>query len=178
MISFQLQTAHPFYQRVIPATYKALCIRYPFAPLKQVSLYESETPNDTSMGAAYPGGVIKLNAYWFSTSPDRLNDAAKRDPPVETGRGMIRWHGVMDNEPEQVLTHEFAHIVEQAAPEMIGRWSKEKWLAATKNPMLAPSGYALSIPAEFFAESFALYALGLASARQAREMSNLLAWIA
>lgn len=177
MVDYQLKQAHPFYQKEIPETYDDLLRRFPFTPLKRVEIYESEKPNDTSMGAAFPGGIIKLNAYWFSTGPERLNEAAKRDPEVDTGSGFIRWHGKMLDEPSQVLAHEFGHVVEMAAPELIQAWSEKRWQEATRYPMSAPSGYALSIPAEYFAESFALYALGLANNDQAQDIEELLSKI-
>lgn len=173
-IAFHLAGAHPEFARQIEETMRALSARYPFAPLRSVSLYEPRG-NDRSMGATYPGGRIEFNRYWFAGDPDRLNDAAKRDVLVETGGGRIGWHGRGVEEPDQVLHHEFGHVVNQAAPKLIDPWAKERWLAATRNPQCGPTGYALgSEPAEWFAEMFALCSLGLASREEQADMDALL----
>lgn len=174
MINFDLRDAHPKFASEIEKTFYKLCTRYPFAPLRSVALYEP-SGHDTSMGATYPGGKILLNAYWFAGDPDRLNDASQRHYMVEANGVRLGWHGRMIRQPQQVLHHEFFHVVNQAAPKLINPWAEERWLAATRNPSLAPSGYALgSEPAEWFAEAGALYSLGIASEEDAEDMYDLL----
>jgi hypothetical protein len=173
--TFDLSGAHPEYAAIIESTLRELQERYPWAPLKSVSLYDPSL-GDTSIAATYPGGEIRLNSYWFSGDPDRLNDAAKRDLVVNANGVKIGWHGRMVQEPEHVLHHEFGHIVAQGIPpDVLDPWQRERWLAATRDPMQAPAGYALSHdPEEWFAEMFALCSLGLASAEETAEMFALL----
>lgn len=174
LVNFNLRGAHPLFAAEIEKTLHKLCTQYPFAPLHSVSLYEPRG-HDTSMGATYPGGKILLNAYWFAGDPDRLNDASQRNYMVEANGVRLGWHGQMIKQPQQVLHHEFFHVVNQAAPKLIDPWAEERWLAATRNPYLAPSGYSLGgEPAEWFAEAGALYSLGLASEEDAEDMYNLL----
>lgn len=177
MVDYRLDKAHPEYQQIIPTTFDRLIARYPFATLKRVELIDPISKTDTSMGAALPGGVVQLNAYWFAGVPDRLNDAAKRDTLVPIGDRKIRWHGPMMDEPAQVLSHEFGHIIEQAAPEIIGMWAAKQWQAATEQPVLAPTGYSLANAAEYWAEAFAMFDLGFASEAQANAVKALLSGV-
>ena len=172
-IDFRLSGAHPRYAREIEAEFLSLSEQYPMARLRSVSLYEPRG-HDTSMGATLEGCRIVLNAYWFAGDPDRLDDAAKRDVVVEAAGTEIGWHGPMIREPRQVLHHEFGHCVNQVAPKLIDPWARERWLAATREPITAPSGYALGSAPEWFAEMFALCSLGLATQEEHAEMSDLL----
>jgi hypothetical protein len=173
MVNFLLTGSHADYKEIIEGTYEKLCKKYPFVDLSKVELYRPEE-NDTSMANASAGGVIRLNKYWFRYHPDALNKAAKKDVFVPARDEVILWHGPMVEEPEQVLTHEFGHVVEQANTGVVQEWAKKRWLEATKKPSLAPSGYGLTNPSEFFAEAFALYELGLADEKQQEEMYQLL----
>ncbi len=158
MVSYELTEAHPYYQKAIPLILNRLLERYPFVKLRRVELYHPDV-NDTSMGGALEGGIIQLNAYWFSGNPDRLNDAAKRDVYVPAGTTRLAWHGGMDTEPQQVIVHEFMHILQDFCPGAV-RWAEVAWRIATQYPEYAPSGYALANPVEFWAEAMTARELG------------------
>lgn len=158
MIQYDLRGADPAFERACRDTYDALVERYPFVPLKLVSLYDPK-PGDTSMGVTYPGGRIEFNRYWFAGDPGRLDDAAKRDVMVDADGTRIAWHGEMVQEPEQVIFHEFFHVMSQALPKYIG-WARRAHLEATLHPELSPSGYAFANPDELWAESMAARELG------------------
>jgi hypothetical protein len=168
VVEYRLENADPVFQEMIPTILDDLMKQFP------VELYDAKS-TDTSMGATLPGGIIKLNAYWFSGDPDRLNDAAKRDLIVEANGVPILWHGPMIEEPEHLLVHEFGHVVEQVHPLKCNDWALRRFVSATKDPVIAPSGYGLSHPAEYFAEAFALSVLGLATEEEEHDMNRLLA---
>jgi hypothetical protein len=173
MVEFLLNNAHPTFQEQIPAVYEGLLKRYPFTKLNRVELYEPRG-HDTSMAAAFPNGIIRLNSYWFTGAPDRINDAAKRDAAIEVDGKEILWHGPMVSEPLHVLVHEFGHVIEEALKQAAREWSRPRWMFATIMPDKAPSGYALANSTEYFAEAFALYDLGFASEEDADDMKKLL----
>jgi hypothetical protein len=174
MVEYRLDKAHPDYRRVIVQAYADLQMAYPFVKLTRVELIDPTSPTDTSMGAALPGGIIQLNAYWFAADPVTLNDAAKRDIEISAGDVKLLWHGLMVKEPDQVLSHEFGHLIEQSAPKVVQDWASLRWKAATRTPDLAPSGYALANSTEYFAEAFALFDLGLSDPASAADMKTLL----
>lgn len=163
MIDFDLGDAHPKFQRLIPEILLPLRDRYPGAKLSSVGVYQPRR-GDTSMGATTSDGKITLNAYWFARDPAELSKAARRYAIIDATGFPMGWHGPMIAEPPQLLTHEFGHCVYFGLPEReIEEWSEERWRAATRRPELAPSGYALTSPPEFFGEMFALCELGLAT---------------
>ena len=172
-IEFDLSRAHPDFQREIPEILEPLVERYPGAKLRSVRLYDPR-PGDTSMGATYPGAVISLNQFWFARDPKYLREAAVHHAIIEVGGVPMGWHGPMIWEPRQLLTHEFGHIVWQCLPDAKA-WACERWQAATRNPHLAPGGYALTSAPEFFGEEFALVHLGLATDEENADLSELLA---
>lgn len=172
MTKFLLHNAHPAFREQIVETYTKLQERYPFR-VEQVELYEPRG-HDMSMGAAYPDGTIKLNAYWFAGTPDRLNDSAKRDTRIVADDQELEWHGPMVKEPEHVLVHEFGHIIEFGLGSNVKQWSKPRWLLGTIMPATAPTGYALTNDSEYFAEAFAMYELGYAEQQAAEDMQKLL----
>jgi hypothetical protein len=120
------------------------------------------------MAGTYPGGHIRLNAYWFAGSPERLRAAADQNFLVDACGTEIAWHGPMIREPDHVLHHEFGHVVWQSlSADDIESWARSRWAAATRDPSLAPSGYALgSDPQEWFAEWHAMMTLGLLAIRE------------
>ena len=158
MIQYDLKGADPEFERACRETYAALMDKYPFVPLKSVSLYEPRG-DDTSMGVTYPDGRIEFNRYWFAGGMDRLDDAAKRDVLVDADGTPIAWHGDMVDEPVQVLTHEFFHCLALVLPEYKD-WAKRAHLEATLHPELSPSGYAFANADEFWAEAMASRELG------------------
>lgn len=176
-INFDLAGAHPGFRRVIPSILVPLHERYPGAKLRVVRLYDPED-GDTSMGATYDDGTIKLNKYWFDRDPAELSAAAKRHAVIEVGHAPMGWHGPMVWEPQQVLTHEFFHCVWNGLPcDLVEEWATARWREATRRPHLAPSGYALASPPEFFGEMGALCELGLAldaEVADLRELTNRL----
>lgn len=175
MVAFELDGAHPGHQAVIEATINRLAARYPMAPLREVKLYEP-MPGDRSLGNADEPGVIKLNAYWFSQSPEVLQQAALEWPMMPLGNGReIPWHGQMLDEPEHTTCHEFGHILAQALPK-VRRVAQTGWRADTKDPTKAVSGYAIAVGAdEWWAENFAAHELGFQSAPAVVELLNELA---
>jgi hypothetical protein len=174
VVEFDLSDADPEFQRDIPAILLPLTRRYPGAELRSVGLYDPR-PGDTSMGATHPGGRIELNSYWFSRHPRHLRSAAEHHAVVDVGGVPMGWHGPMVWEPEQLLTHEFGHVAWQSLPQRTVRdWAGDRWSEATRVPHLAPSGYALTSPDEFFGEMFALVHLGYATEDEARDLRDLL----
>ena len=172
-VDFDLAGAHPEFRRIVPGILAPLSRRYPGARLTAVRLYDPE-PDDTSMGATYEDGTVKLNKYWFGRDPRYLSAAGRRHAVVEVGDAPMGWHGPMLWEPEQVLTHEFFHCVWNGLPrDLVEEWARTRWLAATRQPYLAPSGYALSSPEEFFGELGALCELGLATADEVSDLREL-----
>jgi hypothetical protein len=177
MVEFDLSEAHPDYKRDIPAILELLMGLYPAAELRSVKLYQPKS-GDTSMGATYPGGEIRLNSYWFTSEPTQLSESALHHTIVDVGGVQMGWHGPMVWEPRQLLTHEFGHVIWQALPKrQVEEWAGDRWREATRNPRLAPSAYALAgnPPAEeFFGEMFALVHLGFATDAQVADMDDLI----
>lgn len=127
------------------------------------------------MGATYPDGNIKLNSYWFSRDSSYLKSAAEHNAVIEIDGIPIGWHGPMVWEPQQLLTHEFGHIVWYSLPEdEVAKWAKDRWTKATKKPYTAPSGYALDNAVEFFGEMFALVHLGFATDDEVLDLHDLI----
>jgi hypothetical protein len=172
LMKFNLGKAHPEYRQIIPSVLTGLLAKYPFVPLKEVHLFDPAT-EDQSMGNATVPGVIALNSFWFAQDPELLRDAGQSDIMVCINGYDIAWHGKMVNEPEHLLTHEFGHILSQVLPEWHD-WTCSRWEKAMINPQLAPSGYALGTPSEYFAEMFALVELGLADETQTEDFYRLL----
>lgn len=174
MIEFDLAGAHPEFRRVVPSVLLPLSRRYPGARLRRVRIYDPE-PGDTSMGETREDGEIRLNKYWFSRDPAHLSSAARRRAVVEVGGTPMGWHGPMTWEPEQVLTHEFFHCVYNGLPrDLVEGWTAERWRRATRNPHLAPSGYALASGGiEYFAEIGALCELGFATEGEVRDLAEI-----
>lgn len=141
----------------MPSVLEPLAVRYPSARLRRVALYEPKR-GDTSMGRTLDDGTVLLNAYWFARDPAALRKAAEKHPSVIVGGITIGWHAYMP-EPPQLLTHEFFHAVRNGAP-VVMDWANDAWSACTRYPELAPSGYSLSDPEEFWAEAMALRELG------------------
>jgi hypothetical protein len=172
-IDFDLAGAHPDFRRDIPAILLPLSRRYPGAKLSAVHLYDPED-GDTSMGATYEDGEIRLNKFWFGRDPRHLTDAARDHPFVRVGDAPMGWHGAMLCEPPQIIFHEFGHCVWNGLPrERVEGWATERWRAATRRPYLAPSGYALASPPEFFGEMFALCEMGLATGDEVSDLAEL-----
>jgi hypothetical protein len=174
MVEFNIAGAHPDYQRDVPAILLPLTDLYPGVRLSSVSLYEPK-PGDTSMGATYPDGEIRLNPYWFTREPTHLGKAALHHAIVEVGGVQMGWHGPMVWEPRQLLTHEFGHVVWQALPQReVEEWAGGRWSAATREPYLAPGGYALTSRDEFFGEMFALVHLGFGTDAEVDDLDDLI----
>ena len=177
MIQFDLDRAHQDYQREIPKILAPLAERYPGAKLRSVSLYEQRF-GDTSMGMTTDGGEIRLNPYWFARDPSHLRNASEHHAIIEIGGVQMGWHGPMLWEPRQVLTHEFGHVVALSLPRHLYRnWAGDRWLEATRNPYLAPSGYALAGNPpidEFFGEMFALVHMGYATEDEEADLMDLI----
>lgn len=172
-VDFDLAGAHSEFQRVIPSILLPLYERYPGALLRRVCLYDP-AEGDTSMGATYDDGTVKLNKYWFGRDPYYLSAAAKRHAVVDVEGSPMGWHGPMVCEPPQLLSHEFGHCAWNGLPrEQVEEWTSERWRAATRRPHLAPSGYALASPDEFFSEIFALCELGLATNAEVSDLREL-----
>lgn len=166
MVDFQLDGAHPEHRAKIEGIIRGLCARYPWVPLKTVRLYEPDE-GDRSLGNADEPGEIALNAFWFADdAPTKLEEAAHAGFIVPIGGQNIGWHGGGDSaagfmgESHHVLVHEFFHCATDVLPAW-REWTEPRFLAATRNPKLAPSGYALSGFAEFWAEACAGYVLGV-----------------
>jgi hypothetical protein len=176
LVEFDLSAAHPDYQRSIPAILLPLTELYPGAKLRSVVLFDP-VPGDTSMGGVRDG-VIRLNAYWFARDPQILQGAALNRHVVEVGGIQMGWHGPMTDEPAQVLTHEFGHVAWDGLPRSeVEEWTRERFRAATRDPYLSPSGYAMvgNPPLlEFWAEMFALVHMGLATGDEASDMRDIL----
>jgi len=173
LVKFYLDNAHSEYQPKIESILRGLLSRYPFVKLKAVHIFEPNE-DDKSLGNASTPGEIALNAFWFSRDPKLLGHAALKDVIVDVNGRRIAWHGALFIEPEHVLTHEFGHILSEKLPGW-EEWTTPRWRAATANPQLAPSGYALSKDVdEFFAEEFALFELGFAGKAQTEEFERLL----
>jgi hypothetical protein len=113
------------------------------------------------MANASPDGQIRLNSFWFADEPARLQRASDARHTIDAGGVSLGWHGPMTEEPRQVLTHEFFHCLYEAIPSA-RPWSERMWSRATREPSLAPSGYALSEPGEWFAEFGAMREMGFA----------------
>jgi hypothetical protein len=174
VVEFDLDDAHPGYRRDIPAILAPLVERYPGIKLRSVSLYRPE-PGDTSMGQTTADGRIELNPFWFTKPPAELNSASRHHYVVEVDGAQIGWHGPMIWEPRQLLYHEAGHAAWYGLPkQLIERWAGDRWRAATRQPLTAPSGYGLLNPAEFFGELFALVHLGLATDEEVEDMEELL----
>jgi hypothetical protein len=175
LVEFDIAKAHPDFRREIPDILLPLTKCYPGARLQSVELYTPK-PGDTSMGATYPGGRIRLNRYWFDRDPEHLRKAAMHHAVIEVGGVPMGWHGPMVWEPRQLLTHEFGHVVWQCLPQqVIEQWANDRWCAATREPYRSPGGYALTDPEEFFGEMFALVHLGFATADEAADLRGLTA---
>jgi hypothetical protein len=171
---FDLSNAHRSYQRDIPAILQPLMERYPGTRLRMVRLCDPKL-GDTSMGATYPGGEIRLNAYWFARDPKYMSAAAERCSVVDGGGVQMGWHGPMVQEPQHLLTHEFGHVVWQCLPQReVEEWAGDRWRQATVTPHLAPSGYALANSEEFFGEMFALVHLGCATDEEGADLDDLI----
>lgn len=157
MIEFQLEDLHPSFTRAVVDTLRGLDADYPevVRVVKLADLGGSLADSDEP-------GVIVLNRRWFSAPLGELRAAAKPEdqtvrlnPEVE-----VMWYGGME-EPQHVLTHEFAHLLQDHLP-----WSEEfsriHWEASCRDPTHCrpPSGYALASPEEFFSDTFAAMRLG------------------
>lgn len=156
MVKFDLDDAHPDYQRDIPEILAPLVERYPGVMLRSVSLYRPER-GDTSMGSTTEDGDIRLNSRWFSLPSSELNQASRHHHVVVVAGVPIGWHSDMP-EPRHVLTHEFFHCLRWTFPEVM-RWANRAWKLSTRFPRLAPTGYALVNADEFLAECCACYEL-------------------
>lgn len=155
-----LGLAHPDYVPILERVYGTLAHRYPWAPLKEVRIYQGRG-HDRSMGSTSGDGVISFNSYWFSQPLAFLHEAGEGHHTVPVGNSMIAWHGPMTEEPAHVLTHEFGHVIALADPRFL-KWSRKRWRSATANVFadIQPSGYALEDADEYWAEVFALNELG------------------
>jgi hypothetical protein len=182
MVKFNLAGAHPDYRRDIPDILTPLTEYYPGARLSSVSLYQPKR-GDTSMGATYDNGEIRLNSHWFGHHPDELKRAAIHHSVIDVNGIEVGWHGPMVWEPRQLLTHEFGHVVWQSLPQReVQTWAADRWRAATRDPRRAPSGYALVgnssdrklVGAEFFGEMFALVHLGFGTDDEVADLQSLL----
>ena len=150
-----------------------LAANFPGVKVTRVALYQPEE-RDESLGSAYEDGTILLNPFWFSRDPTHLELAAKHRPITVVGDIELGWHGPMVHEPQHVLVHEFGHLVWNSLPNGVAeKWSTSRWRAATRNTSLAPTGYALANPSEFFAEMFALCELGYGTPDQIDDMNEL-----
>jgi hypothetical protein len=154
MIKFDLASAHQEHHKLIERIIGNLADRYPWVPLRTVRIYEPRSADDRSMGNADTPGTVALNAYWFAQPPSLLQAEALACRKVMINGCEISWHGPMIEEPVHVVTHEFGHVVTDAIPDW-REWAVGGWRSALTNPENAVSGYALSDPAEFFAEEFA-----------------------
>lgn len=170
MVRFDLASVHPKFVRQIEDTYASLMDLYPRCQLKRVESYTPK-PDDRSMGHT-EGGVISFNLYWFGRDPKYLVKAAKEMPVVSVNGMEMPWHLPLW-EPVHVLHHEFYHALSDAVPGS-GKWSKASWTLATANPGIAPTGYALANPDEFWAEAGTAYEFGYANAALSREMERML----
>ena len=134
--------------------------KYPGADLKDIKIGQMIEENH-SLGNVNVKGVIEFNPYWFTAPPSMLQEAARgnREMPLGKGLGTMPYHGEMIEEPQHVVTHEFGHILCYKLP----HWEKFATALlnqATDDPSLAPAGYALANPIEYFAELFACVELG------------------
>jgi DNA topoisomerase-1 len=146
--------------------------RFPWVPLKTVKIYQPD-PDDRSLGNADDRGVIALNSLWFKGDPEVLQRAAVEGVIVPADGHSIPWHRAVA-EPEHVVIHEFGHVATEALEDWQGA-VEEARAAAIANPELAPSGYALGGPPEYFAEAFANLLMGLARPDEAALIKGLLA---
>src|SRR6266851_3602901 len=172
MVKFQLDDAHPKYRDKIEGILTGLLARYPSVNLKSVSLF-NPLKDDKSLGNSNNPGEIRLNSFWFSKDPSLLENAALEDVMVNINGRDIAWHGLLVQEPEHVLTHEFGHLLSDVVSNW-DKWVEPRWQASIIDPQLAPSAYALSDLDEFWAETFALVELGLASKSQTDEFHRLI----
>ena len=150
-----LAAFHPTYHAPMQDTFADLTRRYPVANLQKVLAFDR--PGDESMGYATKN-AIHLNRHWFSKPLDVLRRAAIGGRILRGAEGVAAWHDDMD-EPRHVLTHEFGHLLADALPGYAA-FARDGWLAATREPGLAASGYSLADPDEWFAETFAAAELG------------------
>jgi hypothetical protein len=173
VIRYELDDAHRYYRRCIPALIEGLMEKYPYAPLRVVKLYEAK-PDDHSMGNVNVPGIIALNPYWFTAAPERLQSAATDKLCMTLGNGVsLAYHGLMTGEPSHLITHEMCHIMQAVWPYWQPK-SRAAWRQATHNPELSPAGYAFTNEVEFCAELFAAYELGVATAQQAELMRDIM----
>lgn len=172
MVVFDLDLAHPWYQFVIRDQIWQLIEKYPQAALKRVRIYQPTSSDDVSLGHTIDKGIISLNEYWFSRPPEVLQREADSWPlmPNRGGR-LIKWHGEMNREPEHCVTHEFFHVLADSVPD-IDELAAAGWLEDTSDPSAVVSGYALTNPDEWWAESATAAELGL---RAPSSVSKMLA---
>ena len=171
MILYDLDRAHPASAPLIRRIVDALAERYPWAPLREVRLYEQKS-GDRSM-ANTTEHEITLNPYWFSRDPVELRLQATRNTRVRLRGREVEWHGGMTDEPRHVLTHEFGHSLSHALPGWRALAGQAR-SRALDDPRLAVSGYGLVDDDEYFAEMFAAYELGTARIACARAVRDLL----
>jgi hypothetical protein len=182
MIDYDLDKAHPDYQKLIPELINQVIERYPQIPLKKVTIFDARNKScwwcNRSLGNADEKGIIKFNAYWF-TQPAKVLQQAALDDYVQFVNGQaILWHGIFGlSEPDHLAAHECGHCLAQVVKDA-AKWAKDKWLEATYNVNLAPSGYAVASGSEFFAEYFAMIYLGFGTKEQERDFENLINEIA
>ena len=172
-MDYVLDRAHSDYRRLLPEGFDRLLEEWPQAPLKRVELFTPEE-GDLSLGNADGPGTIKLSERWFSVPPAVLKMAA-RTPPL--------YHGLLVEQPRQVIAHEFAHVLLDGLGEDAEGRAEEAWLAATEVPLaevyvpaagaramtsdVAPGEYSLCASRnEYFSELFAAVDLGVATETQ------------
>lgn len=173
-IEYVLAGSHPKFAPLIREAFDRLSAKYPVSNLKRVVLFCPEA-GDESMGYASADGEVGLNLHWFGRDPLVLSEAAASRPIIDVGGVEMGWHGPMLSEPEQLFAHEFFHTVWYGMPQgRAERWATERWRLATRDVKLAPSGYSLANPSEFFAEFGALVELGFATPTESADLMELM----
>lgn len=181
MIDYSLDAAHPDYRRLLPEGFDRLLQQYPRAKLDRVELFAPEG-DDLSLGNVDGPGTIHLSERWFSVTPAALK-AAALTPPL--------YHGLLVEQPRQVIAHEFAHALLDGLGEGAQQRAQRAWLEATKTPLsevyvpaagaramtsdVAPGEYSLAASGnEYFSELFAAVDLDIATESQRRILREII----
>jgi hypothetical protein len=181
VITYALDNAHPDYQRLLSIGFDKLLAEYPKVKLNRVELFTPKD-NDLSIGNVDEPGVIRLSARWFVEPPSVLAEAA-RTPPL--------YHGLLVEQPRQVIAHEFGHVLLDGLGKDAEQRAREAWLKATEMPLeeiyvpaagaralasdVAPGEYSLAASGnEYFSELLAAVDLGVATASQRKIFNSII----
>lgn len=148
---------------------------YPQAGAVRIEVHDPE-PGDLSLGNSDMPGVISLSGYWFSQPRDHFDEMVLASRAA-TPPSLPLWHGGIggpEGEFERLITHEFGHHVMAAGGEPAEQMAIAGHEAAVADPRLAVSGYSLSDPDEWFAETFAASRIGGSGSPQVAAMLEYL----